>query len=164
MKKLTLLFLFISISTFSQESIKEVLKKYNNESIPYISVQRLQVLNPKTVAILDAREQKEFDVSHIKNAIHVGYDNFDMSKAAKNITDKNLVIVVYCTLGVRSEDVAEKLKEAGYKNVYNLFGGIVEWKNKGNSVVDAKGVETERVHVSSKTWGKWLQSGKKVYE
>lgn len=164
MKKLTFLFLFISLTAFSQESIKEVLKKYNNEKIPYISVDRLKSFNPKKVVILDAREQKEFDVSHIKNSIHAGYNNFNVSKATKNITDKNISVVVYCTLGVRSEDIAEKLKEVGYKNVYNLFGGIVEWKNKGNTVVDINGNETEKVHVSSKVWGKWLLKGEKVYE
>lgn len=164
MKRLTFLFLFISLTAFSQESIKEVLKKYNNEKIPYISVDRLKDLSAKKVTILDAREQKEFDVSHIKNAIHVGYDNFKLSKTTKKITDKNSFVVVYCTLGVRSEDIAEKLKEAGYKNVYNLFGGIVNWKNKGNTVVDANENETEKVHVSSKVWSKWLLKGEKVYE
>ena len=164
MKRLTFLFLFISLTAFSQESIKEVLKKYNNEKIPYISVDRLKDLSAKKVTILDAREQKEFDVSHIKNAIHVGYDNFKLSKTTKKITDKNSFVVVYCTLGVRSEDIAEKLKEAGYKNVYNLFGGIVDWKNKGNTVVDANENETEKVHVSSKVWSKWLLKGEKVYE
>lgn len=163
MKKLfLLLLLFTSLSIFSQETIKDVLKKYNTESVSYLSVERLKHVG-KNVYILDAREEKEYKVSHIKNALFVGYDNFNLEETMKMMPDKNKFVVVYCTLGVRSEDIAEKLQNAGYKNVYNLFGGIVEWKNKGNSVFNTKGKETERVHVSSKTWGKWLKKGKKVY-
>jgi len=163
MKKLWILLFFISISASAQETIKEVLKKYNNENIPYMGVIRTSVLLPKSSYILDARELKEYEVSHLKNAIHVGYDNFDLNTTQKQLTNKDAIIVVYCTLGVRSEDIAEKLKAAGYSKVYNLFGGIVEWKNEGYPVYNAKGKETQRVHVSSKQWGKWLKKGRKVY-
>lgn len=163
MKKLWILFFFISISVSAQETIKEVLKKYNNENIPYMGVNRTSVLLPQNSYILDARELKEYEISHLKNAIHVGYDNFDLSATKKQLTNKNATIVVYCTLGVRSEDIAEQLKAAGYPNVYNLFGGIIEWKNEGYPVFNSKGKETQRVHVSSKEWGKWLKKGRKVY-
>ena len=164
MKRLfTLLFLFLSLSIFSQETIKEVLSKYNNEKIPYMQPYRTSVLRPESSYILDARELKEFKVSHLENAIHVGYDNFDLEATKQQITNKNALIVVYCTLGVRSEDIAEKLKAAGYPNVFNLFGGIVQWKNEGLPVFDTKGKETKRVHVFSKEWGKWLKAGRKVY-
>lgn len=163
MKQLTILFLFISSIAFSQKSIKEVLKEYNTESVPYISIKRASALNSQTSYLLDARELREFKVSHLKNAIHVGYDEFDLTETIKKITDKKAIIVVYCTLGVRSEDIAEKLKKVGYLNVFNLFGGIVEWKNEGYPVIDSQGKETERVHVVNKNWGKWLKKGKKVY-
>jgi rhodanese-related sulfurtransferase len=163
MKKLFLLVLLLtSMSISSQETIKEVLKKYNTESVPYLTVNRLKHVG-KNVYILDAREQKEYKVSHIKNALFVGYDNFNLEETIRKMPNKKNFVVVYCTLGVRSEDIAEKLQKAGYTNVYNLFGGIVEWKNKGNNVYNSKEKETERVHVSSKSWGKWLLKGKKVY-
>ena len=81
---------------------------------------------PKTDAILlDAREEKEFKVSHLKNAICVGYDNFKLKETLEKLPeDKNTKIVVYCSLGIRSETVAHKLIEAGYTNIYNLYGGI----------------------------------------
>ena len=69
--------------------------------------------------------------------------------------------MVYCTLGVRSEDIAEQLKKAGYKNTYNLFGGIIEWKNNGHKVFNETGEETKKFHVSSKFWSKWLLKGEK---
>ena len=72
--------------------------------------------------------------------------------------------MVYCSLGVRSEDIAEKLKKAGYTAVFNLYGGIFEWKNKGFSVVDLQNKETQKVHAYSKNWGKWLLKGEKIYD
>lgn len=111
---------------------------------------------------LDAREKKEFEVSHVKNAIWVGYDDFDLNRV-KNV-DKTKKIIVYCSVGYRSEKITEKLTKAGYKNVSNVVGGIFEWKNLGYPVVDASGKETEKVHAYSKTWGIWLNKGEKVYE
>lgn len=148
---------------FSQDSISEVLKKYNSESIPYISVNELNEAYSNTV-ILDARENSEFNVSHLQNAIHVGYDNFKLSEIKNQIKNTDTQIVVYCSIGVRSEDIAEKLNEAGYTNVYNLFGGIFEWKNHDFTVYNNDDQPTEKVHVYSKTWGEWLLKGIKVYD
>ena len=62
-----------------QQSLSELLKKHNKNNIPYISVQELAM--PKTDAIiLDARELEEYNVSYIKNAVFVGYDEFDLQK------------------------------------------------------------------------------------
>lgn len=155
------IFVFFSSLGFAQDSVSELLDKYNDETIPYISVQELAM--PKTKAILlDARETSEYEVSHIQGAVCVGYDNFDIDAIIKNISDKSAKIVVYCSLGIRSEDVAEQLKKEGYTNVYNLFGGIFEWKNNDYQVYNEKG-ETEDVHAFSKVWSKWLVKGNKVY-
>ena len=78
--------------------------------------------------------------------------------------NKNSKIVVYCSLGVRSEDVAEKLKKAGYSNVYNLYGGIFEWKNNDLEVLNLNEKPTDSIHIYSKAWSKWLKKGVKVYE
>lgn len=139
-----------------------MLKKYNTESVPYATVEMAKS-NPNFI-LLDARELKEYKVSHIKNAIHVGYDKFDLEETSTKLPDKNATIVVYCSVGIRSEDIAERLQKAGYINVYNLFGGIFEWKNNQNTVVDLKGNSTEKVHTFSKEWSKWLQKGEKVYD
>lgn len=163
MNKILFFFLLISINSFSQENLKELLKEYNTESIPYISVDSLKNSSDEFI-LLDAREKKEFTTSHLKNALFVGYDNFNLKKTVKNLPNKNAKIVVYCSLGVRSEDVAEKLKNAGYTNVINLYGGIFEWKNNGNTVFNSKEKETEKVHTCTEEWSKWLLKGEKIYE
>ncbi|MGB0880150.1 MAG: rhodanese-like domain-containing protein [Polaribacter sp.] len=163
MKKIFLLFLLTSSSLFSQEKLDKLLNKWNLKNIPYISVEELAM--PKTKAILlDAREEKEFKVSHIKDAICVGYNNFKIKKTLKKLPNKNAKIVVYCSLGIRSEAIAHKLIQKGYTNVYNLYGGIFEWKNNNFTVLDIKGNKTEKVHTFNKSWSKWLRKGEKVYE
>jgi len=157
----TLLMLIAIQIAYAQAPLKDVLKKYNNESIPYIYVEELSKIKDDVI-IIDSREKEEFEISHIKNAIYVGYDNFNPA-LIKNIK-KNQKVVVYCSLGVRSETIARKLKKQGYTNIYNLYGGIFEWKNKNFSIVDSKGKTTEKVHAFSKEWGTYLKKGTKVYE
>ena len=162
----TVLFLFISLfaaQSIAQDTLDELLKKHNKNSVPYITVQELAM--PKTDAIiLDAREPKEYKVSHIKNATLVGYDFFDIKTVTNQYTNKDKKIVVYCSLGIRSEIIAKKLKDEGYTNVLNLYGGIFEWKNNDFTVVDSEDNETEQIHTFNEAWSKWLTKGIKVFE
>lgn len=159
-----LLLIFISAQNlFAQKSIDKLLDTYNKHSIPYISVQELAM--PKTKALLlDSRELKEYQVSHLKNAIHVGYDHFNLDSIQQKITNKHTEIVVYCSVGIRSETIGNKLKQAGYTNVKNLHGGIFEWKNNNFTVYNRFNKETDSIHTFSKIWSKWLHKGIKVYE
>ena len=160
-----IVYIIIIISTIhysnAQKTLPELLEKYNHNNIPYISVQESANTN---AILLDAREPKEFQVSHLKNAVNVGYKSFDINTIKNKIKTKNSKIVVYCSLGIRSEIIANKLKKEGYTNVFNLYGGIFEWKNQGFPVYDLNEKETEKVHTFSKTWSKWLLKGTKVFD
>ncbi len=152
-----------TLATYAQKPLDHLLKAHNTNAVPYITVQELAM--PKTKAIvLDARELAEYKVSHLKDAIHVGFNTFNIDTVSKTLTDKNQAIVVYCSLGIRSEDVASQLKKAGYTNVQNLYGGIFEWKNNNFDVYNAEEKVTDSVHAFSKAWGKWLLNGTKVYQ
>ncbi|MBT8303934.1 MAG: rhodanese-like domain-containing protein [Bacteroidia bacterium] len=163
--KRILLYIFVlqSFAVVSQKSLSDVLNRFNEGSIPYITVAQMSMTLSNTV-ILDAREREEYNVSHIKDAIYIGYDDFELDSVLHSIKDKDQRIVVYCSIGVRSEDIGEYLKEEGFTNVFNLYGGIFEWKNKGYAVYDTTSSETEKVHAFDKKWGKWLKQGVKVYE
>ena len=164
-KGFLLLFFFQFGILNAQESLDKLLSKYNSHSIPYISVEELKMQSAnEKVFILDAREREEFEVSHIKNSIYVGYNTFSAEKVTSKIVDKNAHIVVYCSLGIRSENISEKLKDVGYTNIKNLYGGIFEWMNKGYSVYDSTNTETQKIHAFSKHWAKYLNKGEKVYK
>ena len=164
MKKIIILLIaFQSFSLFAQKSIEKLLKQYNDNSVPYITVQELAM--PKTNAvILDSRELKEYKTSHLKNAIHVGYDHFNIDSVQKKIPNKDTKIVVYCSVGIRSESIADSLKKAGYRQVENLYGGIFEWKSNDLPVYNSAEKETDSIHTFNKVWGNWLKKGIKVYE
>lgn len=108
----------------------------------------------KSLYILDTRSDAEYNTSHIKSARFVSYNTFKLSMV-KDIP-KDAQIVLYCSVGWRSERIGEKLKKAGYSNVSNLYGGIFEWVNQGNKVYNAEG-ETKLVHAYSKEWAKWIK-------
>ena len=156
--------LFVSCSTqvFAQKNLKQLLKQYNDNGVPYISVDEL-ASSKTNVLLLDTREPKEYNVSHLKDAICVGYDYFDLEKFEKEHPNKDQEIVVYCSLGIRSETIGENLKDAGYTNIKNLYGGIFEWKNNNRDVFNSNKIVTDSVHTFSETWSKWLKRGIKVY-
>ena len=155
--------MLFEVSLYAQETLDKVLEKYNQEKVPYISAIELQNLKQNNkVVVLDSRELIEFKVSHIKGAILVGYDDFKLSSLPESV-NKNTLLVVYCTLGVRSEVIANELIERGYRDVKNLYGGISEWKNMDYVVVDSTQTPTENIHVYSKKWGKWLTKGNPVF-
>jgi len=146
-----------------QTALDSLLQKENKETVPYITVAELT--KKQNIILLDSREKIEYETSHIENAVCVGYDKFKLKKIKKILPkDKNIPIVVYCSLGIRSEDVGEKLKKAGYKNVYNLYGGIFEWKNQNQPLVNNKGETTENVHTFNEDWSIWLKKGVKIFE
>ncbi|NSL86665.1 rhodanese-related sulfurtransferase [Chitinophaga sp. Mgbs1] len=88
--------------------------------------------DPDTV-IVDMRNHYEFEVGHFEGAIEVPSDTFrdqlpmavDMLKDQK---DKN--IIMYCTGGIRCEKASAYMLHNGFKNVFHLEGGIIEYTNK----------------------------------
>ena len=153
--------LFLTFSGQAQKKIDRTLRLLNNESVPYIQVSEAN--SKDNLLYLDARKKAEYEVSHLKDAIWVGYDEFDPQRLMEFVRDTSTTIVVYCSVGVRSEDIGEKLQALGYTNVYNLYGGIFKWKNSGLAVFDTVGKETNRVHAYNRLWGKLLTKGEKVY-
>lgn len=154
----------MAANSFAQNKLDNLLQTYNTRSIPYISVEELRMLQMNdSVVILDAREPVEFAVSHIASAKNIGFNDFTSQEKQIEKLNKNMPIVIYCSVGIRSEDIGEKLKKEGFTNVKNLYGGIFEWKNKDYPVIDSTGKETENVHTFSKRWSKYLHSGKAVF-
>lgn len=149
----------IPAQAFSQSTTYKILLKtlYDSE---FPTLKPEHITDVHKYQILDTREQAEFEVSHLKDAQWVGYDTFKL-KSVTNL-DKTKPILVYCTVGARSEDIGKKLKTAGFTKVYNLYGGIIHWANKDKPLYH-KDIITNRVHTYTMTWGIWLNKGVKVY-
>ena len=142
------------------KSFKVVLKTLLSKDIPKITVpEAANAFN--NYVFLDAREAEEYNVSHILNARFVGYKKFSI--AGIGTVNKNEPIVVYCAIGKRSDEITKKLRDAGFTNARNLYGGIFEWVNQGHPVFNSQNIRTDSVHAYGRFWGQWLDKGTKVY-
>lgn len=139
--------------------LDEELKTLYKNTVPIASMAEAETWN--SAILLDTREPNEFEVSHIPYAKCVGYDDFEMSSLGG--ISKQDTLIVYCSVGYRSERIGEKLQEAGYKHVYNLYGGIFNWKNHDGKLVTNSNEPTEKVHTYNKSWSRFLKKGEKVY-
>lgn len=135
-----------------------LLKGIYRDSVPRLQANEL----PQKAVLLDTRSKEEYEVSHLANAQWVGFETFELEKITA--LPKDTPIVLYCSIGYRSERIGERLKEAGYQKVYNLYGGIFEWMHQQGKIVDSTGSATERLHGYSPTWGFWARKGEVVYE
>lgn len=104
--------------------------------------------------ILDARSQEEYAVSHIESAQRIEPDSLNKVELEVH---RNKPIVVYCSIGYRSAKVAQHLSEKGYKNVFNLSGGIFQWANEEKPIFKDNH-RVEIVHPYNSIWGKLLKS------
>ena len=151
-KLLSLLLSVFILSACAQKDFDQTVNSYLNYTVDTISTNKLaEILD--SVKLVDARSTIEYSTSKIKGAQFIDYDNPNFKSLDLDKTD---TIVVYCTIGYRSEKIAEKLKKKGYKNVYNLYGGIIQWANDSNQVCSPNGMITDFVHTYDESWGKWL--------
>jgi rhodanese-related sulfurtransferase len=165
-KRLFIVLLFLPIMGCAQSKVESATYNTMLSQLLSHSVKEISVSDPSfsttSYIFLDAREKVEYNISHLKKAIWVGFDDFNLDRVKE--INKTKPIVVYCSVGYRSEKIAEKLIKAGFTNVQNLYGGIFEWKNQDKSVVNTSGQPTDKVHAYNKTWGIWLKKGTKVYK
>ncbi len=145
------------------DAFDNAVEKWLSFSVPVKGVEELSQENLTNYLILDAREKEEYKTSHIEGAQHIGYNQFNIENL--NHVDKEQPIVVYCSIGYRSEKIGEKLQKAGFKNVFNLYGSIFEWANQGQPLVDSNGQPTKNIHTYNKKWSKWMlnETYKKVW-
>ena len=104
----------------------------------------LALMKREDVVFIDERAAEEQNVSMIKGAIRT---QAFQPKAA----DKKKTYIVYCTIGYRSGKQTNALRKQGLR-AFNLQGGIYGWTFFDGPIVDAKGLDTKKVHVYSDDW------------
>jgi len=161
---LVICFLWIGLTSVLAQQVVD--NKAFDSMLQGLLAHSVSELGPEAIALdpnvilLDAREKAEFNISHLQEAIWVGFDDFKL-KRVKHL-DKNKKVVVYCSVGYRSEKIAERIQKAGFTDVHNLYGGIFEWVHQGHKIYDKKGV-TQKVHTFNEEWSQWLTKGIKIY-
>ena len=89
-----------------------------------------KLISNKETLVLDVRKPFEHDVGTFKNSINPNIQNFrDFPKYLKKI-DKTKPVAMFCTGGIRCEKASIFLKRKGFKNVFQLKGGILNYLDK----------------------------------
>lgn len=97
----------------------------------YVNAQQLhELLQKEEVIMVDMRNHYEYEVGHFKNAIEVPSDTFkqQLPMAVEMLQDKkDKPIVMYCTGGIRCEKASAYMLHHGFKNVFHIEGGIINY-------------------------------------
>jgi len=104
--------------------------------------------------VVDVRKPKEYKVSHLKNAVNLVTKD-EIITAAKKSGKK--AIVLYCSVGYRSSEMAQKVLSEAEIPVYNLEGSIFEWANMGLPVYRGE-KRVDKIHPYNAYWGKLLDN------
>lgn len=84
----------------------------------------------KNIQLLDVRTSKEFGEGHLENATNVDVLEDDFSAKVKDL-NHDQPVYVYCRSGKRSEKASSILKGLGFKEVYDMEGGYLQWESDG---------------------------------
>ena len=104
-----------NISSFRKAKSHISPKKWNN------------LIKSKKTKLIDARKPFEYEVGTFKNSINPNIENFrDFPKFLKNFNKRDN-IAMFCTGGIRCEKASIYLRKKGFKNVYQLKGGIINY-------------------------------------
>ncbi len=114
----------------------EQIKRQIDEVQPSEANEELQNANGNGgVALIDVREQHEFEERHIPGAIHVPRGHLE-TRIEQFVPDKDRRLIVYCASGNRSAFAARTLRdELGYSDVASMAGGITLWKDRNYETV-----------------------------
>lgn len=102
----------------------------NEKTGQYISPTDFKrIKDDENVVVIDARSNYEHKLGHFKNAVTLDIDHFrefpDQVEALAPYRDKK--VITYCTGGIKCEKASAYLLEQGFKDVYQLHGGIIQY-------------------------------------
>ncbi|MFK8066962.1 MAG: rhodanese-like domain-containing protein [Gammaproteobacteria bacterium] len=129
--KTALNFLFLFLSFFllvACSSPDEEMKAAGIQSINAVDASKK--FTSEEAIIIDVREKYEWDEQHIPGAIFIPVAQLGTRLAEIN-QYKDRPVIMQCHSGRRSAQAAVLLHGAGFKEVYNLSGGILAWKQAG---------------------------------
>lgn len=137
MKNLTMLcvaFLLIGLSACNSQNQQSVNQQGTiAETIDAENFERLFI--EKGGQLLDVRTEYEYEnQNHLKNALNINIDGNNFGEEALKSLEKNKPVFVYCAAGGRSKLAMDSLVKMGFIEIYNLKGGITNWKAAGKAV------------------------------
>ncbi|MCS7019334.1 MAG: thioredoxin [Cytophagales bacterium] len=155
MKRLVLFYL----TAFALTSTAcEAQNRAGGESLDAVAFQQ-KMANTANYIVLDVRTKGEFIKGHLANASCMDYNDDKFPEMVAHL-DKNKTYFVYCLSGGRSTAAANYMRKNGFKEVYDLKGGILAWQ-KNNFPVEVPQVAAQD-KISRQEYEKMLSSSKVV--
>jgi len=84
----------------------------------------------RNLQLIDVRTQEEYGEDHLKTAQNICVTDDDFREKVAKL-DKNEPVYLYCRSGKRSANAAQILKDMGFKEIYDMEGGFVNWESQG---------------------------------
>ena len=106
-----------------------------NKNVARLSPEEFQLfINNDSIQLIDVRKPSEFVTGHIPNAVNIDFLSEDF---ASNIIklNKEKPVYIYCRSGKRSNESVIEFEKAGFTKIYDLEGGVLNWKSKGLETV-----------------------------
>ncbi len=128
----------VSINTFQpfhrskikikNEVVPMGIKIKNRKTVGHLSPKKWnQLICDKNTILIDARKPFENEVGSFKNSLNPNIKNFRQFPNFLKKLDKNKSIAMFCTGGIRCEKASVFLEKKGFKNIYQLKGGIINY-------------------------------------
>lgn len=86
-----------------------------------------KIKTTNSAVVIDVRTPDEFSKGHLQNSQNINISGNDFDKQIEML-DKAKPVFVYCLSGGRSSSAASKMRANGFKEVYELDGGIMKWR------------------------------------
>lgn len=111
------------------------------------------------VLLLDVRTPKEFQAGHIENSGNINFYASDFKKKL-DLINNDQKVYIYCYSGVRSEKTIKMLADRGFKNIYNLEKGILDWNNSSLPLKESAGADkSKKKEMTSKQYEELTEKG-----
>lgn len=153
------LFISISLLTILFSSCSNGQPQKYKSSLSAIEFSK-KITDIPTVTIIDVRSPEEFEGGHIQNAQNINWNGNDFDKQI-SILDKSKPVLVYCLSGGRSSSAAKKMRNEGFKEVYELDGGMMQWRNS-NLPETTEGATVKQAGMSMQQFEELTKSNKLV--
>jgi UPF0176 protein len=115
------------------DGIEDVSFSMENKGNYLNALQMNELISSPETIVIDMRNHYEYEVGHFVNAIEIPSDTFreQLPMAAEMMKEKKENnIIMYCTGGIRCEKASAYMLHHGFKNVYHLEGGIINYANQ----------------------------------
>lgn len=99
-------------------------------------VEATQLINRENAVVVDVREVAEFATGHLPNARNIPLGELE-KRSGELAKFKNKPLILVCQSGARSGRAMATVKAAGFDKVYNLAGGVAQWRKDNLPIVKA---------------------------